>query len=76
MSDLSLSEVIVGKTYRSKANGQLLKVIAARVGAKGREVHVRALTSASGAGSARSPALGETRVVSNGHQWCKAVEPL
>lgn len=74
MPAVFLSNLVVGQRYRSKATGQLFVVVAARTGANGKGVRVRALSSAVGRGSARAIPCGETRDIANGHQWCQNVE--
>ena len=70
-----LSEIRAGGRYRSIATGQLLYVVEARCGKDSRSVKVKALSQAFGQGSARSIPAGETRLVNNGFQWAKNVEP-
>lgn len=74
MIPVYLSSVMPGMKYRSRATGQLFLVLAARTGPNGKGIRIRALSSVVGAGSARCLSAGETREVSNGHQWCKSVE--
>lgn len=65
--DVRFGDLLVGKKYQTKTTGQLVQVVALNV-AEGR-VTYKALSTVVGVGAGRAAAAGETREVTNGHQW-------
>lgn len=68
---VTLASVLLNQIYQNQSSGQLFVVLGVNMSAK--SITVRALTSPSGAGSAKAPAKGEERTLVNGHQWCSNV---